>query len=598
MALQSNIQIYIGGSLIGAFKELTLDQEIDMHHNLRLVCRRDVLERISKNSEDESKDLLGQTIQVSVSSLKAVSGYAELKFNGIVTEVKSTKGFLNQTGDLIVITANSNSILTDDGPHYASYSDVDLVSILNTVFQKYDRSKLSTVIQPKLSSSLHYSVQNGESSYGYASRLASQYGEWFYYDGEELIFGKPQNTDEVSLTYGVDLQEFSRNLRPISNSYSFFTNDYLTDDQHEMATTDVSGGAMNGYNGFASRKSQEMYPHKTNVFLNTYNDAQVKQRLDTLVEEQKKAAEVQQVLISGKSDNPGVSLGRIVKIQGGEGDQGKFRITKVKHAATENGKYVNQFEGVSIEQDVYPKTNIMAHPSSTNQIAVVTDNADPEGMSRIQVQFQWQKPLGEYTPWLRVMTPHSGGEKGFHFIPEIGEEVLIGFEGGNAERPFVLGAMYNGNANSKSWNTDKNDVKAIRTRSGHTIELNDTKGGEFITITDKNQNFINIDTANNNITITALEKMTFNAKNMELNVEENLDINVGNDKTERIAKNHQVHTSNSIEFASQTKSVNVNLSYVQSAGSASLVTLAGDLTMHAKGVSTLQGNADVKISKG
>ncbi|GAA4107073.1 phage baseplate assembly protein V [Aquimarina addita] len=552
MALQSNIQIYIGGSLIGAFKELTLDQEIDMHHNLRLVCRRDVLERISKNSEDESKDLLGQTIQVSVSSLKAVSGYAELKFNGIVTEVKSTKGFLNQTGDLIVITANSNSILTDDGPHYASYSDVDLVSILNTVFQKYDRSKLSTVIQPKLSSSLHYSVQNGESSYGYASRLASQYGEWFYYDGEELIFGKPQNTDEVSLTYGVDLQEFSRNLRPISNSYSFFTNDYLTDDQHEMATTDVSGGAMNGYNGFASRKSQEMYPHKTNVFLNTYNDAQVKQRLDTLVEEQKKAAEVQQVLISGKSDNPGVSLGRIVKIQGGEGDQGKFRITKVKHAATENGKYVNQFEGVSIEQDVYPKTNIMAHPSSTNQIAVVTDNADPEGMSRIQVQFQWQKPLGEYTPWLRVMTPHSGGEKGFHFIPEIGEEVLIGFEGGNAERPFVLGAMYNGSANSKSWNTDKNDVKAIRTRSGHTIELNDTKGGEFITITDKNQNFINIDTANNNITITALETMTLNAKNIKIRAKENIDISAGKDMNENIAQQHTVMAKNQSTIIKET----------------------------------------------
>lgn len=597
MALQSNIQFFIGGSCIHAFKELSLHQEIDAHHILTLMCRRDVLERISNEPEDESKDLLGQTIQLSVSSLNAIHGYEDLRFNGIVTEIKSTKGFLNQTGDLIVITANSNSILTDDGPHYASYSDVDLVSILNTVFQKYDRSKLSTIIKPQLTSPLHYSVQNGESSYQYASRLAAQYGEWFYYDGEELIFGKPQYTDEVSLTYGVDLQEFSRNLRPISNSYTFFTNDYLTDDQHEMATAEVNSG-MNGYNGFASNKSKEMYPHKTNVFLNTYNDLQVKQRLDTLVGQQKKAEEVKQVLISGKSDNPGVSLGAVVKILGSEGDQGKFRITKVKHTATENGTYVNHFEGVSIEQDVYPKTNITSHPVSTNQIAIVTNNADPDGLSRIQVQFYWQKPLGEYTPWLRVMTPHSGGEKGFHFIPEIGEEVLIGFEGGNAERPFVLGTMYNGSANSKSWNTDKNDVKAIRTRSGHTLEFNDTKGGEFITITDKNQNIINIDTANNNITITALEKMTFNAKNMELNVAENMDINVGKDKTERIAKNHHVNTSNSIEFVSQTKSVNVNLAYVQSAGSTSLLSVAGDLTMHAKGVSTLQGNADVKISKG
>jgi len=76
----------------------------------------------------------------------------------------------------------------------------------------------------------------------------------------------------------------------------------------------------------------------------------------------------------------------------------------------------------------------------------------------------------------------------------------------NAERPFVLGALYNGEANPAAWKTDKNNVKAIRTRSGHTIELNDTDKGEFIKITDKNENLIHIDTATNNITITALEK--------------------------------------------------------------------------------------------
>jgi len=247
---------------------------------------------------------------------------------------------------------------------------------------------------------------------------------------------------------------------------------------------------------------------------------------------------------------------------------------------------------------VYPNTNILTTPKSETQVATVTDNADPEGIGRIKVQLDWQKPLGVYTPWLRVMTPHSGGDKGFHFIPEVGEEVLIGFEGGNAERPFVLGALYNGEANPATWKTDKNNVKAIRTRSGHTIELNDTDKGEFIKIIDKNENLIHIDTANNNITITALEKMTLNSKNMEINVDENLDINVGNDKTEQISKTHKISTSKSIEFASQTKSVNVNLAYMQSAGSTSLLSVAGDLTMHAKGVSTLQGNSDVKISKG
>ncbi|WP_405207068.1 type VI secretion system Vgr family protein [Aquimarina sp. LLG6339-5] len=597
MALQSNIQIFIGGVSIKAFKKLTLKQEIDDHHTLEILCRKDVLEKVSDLYEDESNDFLGQTIIISISSLDSVNVYKELKFNGVVTEVKVTNGFHQSMGDSILINAKSNSILTDDGPHYASFSDENLTSILTDVFQKYDRSKLNTTITTRFNNPLHYCVQQGESSFQFASRLSAQYGEWFYYDGENLIFGEPQNSEEVALTYGFDLQEFSRRLQPRSNSYSFFTNDYLSNEKHEVGTSEITS-SINGHNGFASNKSKEMFPHKTQVFLNTYNDTQTKQRLGNLVKEQKKAEEIKQVIITGKSDNPGVSLGRIVKIKEKNNDQGVYRIIKITHTATENGKYINLFEGIAVDQDVYPNTNIFKIPKSETEVATVTANDDPEGIGRIKVQLNWQKPLGVYTPWLRVMTPHSGGDKGFHFIPEVGEEVLIGFEGGNAERPFVMGALYNGSANPSGWKTDKNNVKAIRTRSGHTIELNDTDKAEFITIKDKNENLIHIDTANNNITITALETMTLNSKNMEINVDENLDINVGNDKTERINKTHKINTSKSIEFASQTKSVNVNMAYMQSAGSTSLLSVAGDLTMHAKGISTLQGNSDVKISKG
>ncbi|KAA1246796.1 type VI secretion system Vgr family protein [Aquimarina sp. RZ0] len=596
MALQSTIQLFIRGVSIQAFKKLTLHQEIDAHHTIELVCRRDVLEDITTVAGDTSNEYLGETILLTIASIDVLNVYKDLKFKGVVTEISSSRGFLHQHGDLISIKAKSSSILTDDGPHFASYSDLDLSTIITKTFQRYDRAKLATIIDAKFTNTLHYCVQNGESSFQYASRLAAQYGEWFYYDGENLIFGKPTKTEEVTLTYGLDLQEFSRHIKPLSNRYGFFTNDYLTNEQHETITSEINSG-INGYNGLASQKSEQMYPHKTNVFLNTYNDPQIKQRLEILVTQQKKAEEVKQVIIRGKSDNPGVNLGSIIKIQSGEGAY-KVRITKVTHDATENGRYINNFEGVSIAQDIYPKTNILRHAKSDSQIATVTDNIDPDGMSRIKVQFHWQKQLGEHTPWLRVMTPHSGGDKGFHFIPEIGEEVLVAFEGGNVERPFVLGALYHGNAKPESWKTDKNNVKAIRTRSGHTIELNDTDKEEFITIKDKHENLIHIDTANNNITITALEKMTLNSKNMEINVDENLDINVGKDKSERIGKNHTVNTSNSIEFASQTKSVNVSLAYTQTAGSTSLLSVAGDLTMHAKGISTLQGNADVKISKG
>jgi len=93
MALQSNIQIYIGGNAIHAFKRLTLHQEIDSHHLLELVCRMDVLEEISVEIASESRNFLGEIVTVQVTTLDNLEGYKELEFKGVVTSVNNTKAF-------------------------------------------------------------------------------------------------------------------------------------------------------------------------------------------------------------------------------------------------------------------------------------------------------------------------------------------------------------------------------------------------------------------------------------------------------------------------------------------------------------------------
>ncbi len=596
MALQSEIQIYVAGSPIPTFQRLTLHQELDAHHNLELTCRMDVLDKLSGELSGATKNFLGEIISVQIVSLGAFQGYKELQFKGIVTAINSTKGFYQSKGDSVVIKAQSTTVIADDGPHYASFNDVGLQDILMQTFSGYEKSKLDTAFAPNNATALHYSVQNNESSWQYASRLAAQYSEWFYYDGKKLVFGTPDSGEATILTYGNDLQEFSMELNPQPNNFNYFTNDYLVNDQHQKKTSEVANGS--GYNGFASEKATKMYAKETNVFINGYSDPQVKIRLDKQVEQQKKAADQSQVILKGSSDNPGVTLGKVVKIVGEAENFGSYRITSVTHTANENGRYQNNFEAITAEMDVYPHTNFNAIPRSETQTAVVTENADPEGMGRIKVQFAWQKRLGGNTPWLRIVTPHSGGDKGFHFIPENGEEVLIGFEGGNAERPYVMGSLYHSGHKPESWKTEMNDIKAIRTRSGHTIEFNDSNGAESITIVDKNSNTIFIDTANNNIEVTANEKMTFNAKNVEFNVVENMQLNIGQNKLESIGQNHNINSSNSFEMVSQAKSVNVGTLYNQYSASANLIATAGDMMIHSKGVSTFQGNADVKISKG
>ena len=514
MALQTTTTLFIGGLEIPVFKRITLHQQIDAHHLLELVCRMDVLEDLSLSLGESSKNFLGETLTIQTQSLDAFGGYKELEFKGVVTQVKTIKGHEASSGDSVVIKAQSPSFLADDGPHYASHNDVSLSEIIEKTFNDYDKSKLEVLVQPKNNPTLHYSVQHNQSAYDYASRLAAQYGEWFYYNGSQLVFGTPDNK-ELTLTYGFDLKEYHLSLLPQSHNYKYFSNDYLLDQIHEKDAKEVTSG-VNGYSGFVTNKAKTIFNKETKVWHNLYNDPKSKQRLDSSTEAQKKAIEIKQVQLNGVSDNPGVALGSVIKVEGSN-----YRITNVTHTNNENGDYQNRFEAITADFDAYPNTNINAFPKSETQTAIVMENADPDGLGRIRVQMPWQKITGEMTPWIRIVTPHAGGDKGFHFIPETGEEVLIGFEGGNAEHPYMMGSLYNGSGKAGAFQSESNAIKALQTKSGNKIVMNDDDGS--ITIADPSGNVI-VMQGNGEIVIQAPNKLTLASKDINIMAGNSLNI--------------------------------------------------------------------------
>ncbi|PKV49422.1 uncharacterized protein involved in type VI secretion and phage assembly [Aquimarina sp. MAR_2010_214] len=549
MALQTETKIYLSGTPLLSYKDLKLVQNIDSSHELEIVCRTNVIEKLSEELIGDSKDYIGGIITVQISAASGFGEYRELEFKGVVTGLKATKGYERASGDLITLVAKSPCFLSNVANHYASYSDMGLAEILQDTFRDYDQGKLETNFAPVSSETLVYKVQHNESDFSFASRLASYHNEWFYYNGKQLIFGRPSN-EETELTDGVDLKEFNVALIVGANNSTYFTNDYLTDQVHQKNSANIAIPSE-GYHGFMDSKSQELFGKNTQVYHNTYDDPSIKSRLDTQVEQHAKAKSMKRVIAKGSSDNPGVNLGEVIKIKG----YGSYRITSVTHTNTENGTYINNFEAVDANFDAYPKMDMHNYPKSEIQMATVVENNDVDGIGRIKVQFPWQKALGETTPWLRMLTPHAGADKGFHFIPEVGEQIAVGFEGGNAEQPFAIGALYTGTAKPDSWQTDANDIKAIRTRSGHTIELNDTNGAEMITITDKNSNIIRIDTANSNIEISAMENMTLNAKNIEINASEEIKMNAGTNMITRVTEDLSVNAKNATEVIEENKTL-------------------------------------------
>jgi phage baseplate assembly protein V len=147
-------------------------------------------------------------------------------------------------------------------------------------------------------------------------------------------------------------------------------------------------------------------------------------------------------------------------------------------------------------------------------IGIVTNNKDPDGLGRVKLALPWLAD-GVETDWARVASLMAGKDRGCYFLPEVDDEVLVAFEHGDPECPYVLGALWNGKDKPPVTNSDgKNDVRTIRSRSGHQIRLTDTQGSERIEIVDKSgKNSIVIDTKDNTITVTGGADIAVKADN-------------------------------------------------------------------------------------
>jgi len=135
-------------------------------------------------------------------------------------------------------------------------------------------------------------------------------------------------------------------------------------------------------------------------------------------------------------------------------------------------------------------------------IALVKSTKDPEGLGRVQIAFPW-RGNGDEMYWARLATLMAGNNMGMFFYPGVNDEVLVAFEHGDIDSPYIIGALWNGKDKPPEKNSDgKNNIKMIKTRSGHTIKIDDTEGKEKIEIIDKSEeNKICIDSSSKKISI-------------------------------------------------------------------------------------------------
>ncbi len=158
-------------------------------------------------------------------------------------------------------------------------------------------------------------------------------------------------------------------------------------------------------------------------------------------------------------------------------------------------------------------------------VGIVTDNKDPDKLGRVKVKIPRLSGEDE-SNWARVISFMAGKERGAFYLPEVDDEVLLAFEYGDINIPYVIGSLWNGKDKPPITNDDgKNNFRIIKSRSGHIIRLDDTDGKEKIEIVDKTEkNMIVIDSKDNKISIKSEKdieisapngKVTINAKDIE-----------------------------------------------------------------------------------
>jgi uncharacterized protein involved in type VI secretion and phage assembly len=115
--------------------------------------------------------------------------------------------------------------------------------------------------------------------------------------------------------------------------------------------------------------------------------------------------------------------------------------------------------------------------------ALVTDIVDPDRLGRVQVQLPWLGGAGDdVRVWATLLTPYADDDQGFCAYPAVGSEVVVGFEAGEPNRAYVVGACWNGTATPPTEATRPNDKRVLKSRGGSVLEFDDSGGGPKVTV--------------------------------------------------------------------------------------------------------------------
>ena len=459
------------------FVSLHLRQGFNRHHTFTVMVNYLSPNNTFQQTPEKFIGYIGETASISFVHRQTGESY---DFEGIITQVEMV-GSMGETGG-VAIHGTSPTILYENNRTLDSWMDQSLSTIIKEATQEY--GKVNLVSNPKYAAPIPYMAQYNESVFDFMNRLSALYGEWFYYDGTKVYFGKPDRDNTEKIVYDMDLEEVRLVANLVPGKSARY--DYVAqENKQHNADTPAKPDGMNDLQSIAHSCSEKAYTAKTTSAADPH--VTDKAELDEQMRIVKNASGANLLNIKGIGKTCRIRIGEIIDVSFPDRMKlpplGKFRIVGIEHEVRRDGHYSNSFVGVP-DGTVHIPVPDAKRPLALPELATVKENNDDKGQGRVKVAFDWQKN-GKTTNWIRVQTPNAGvsgavpKNRGWVFVPEVGDQVMVSYEHGNPDRPYVTGSVFH-SGSGKGGDKD-NKVKSIITRSGNAIVFDDETGSIVIT---------------------------------------------------------------------------------------------------------------------
>ena len=601
--LNHKISVGIDGKKLFSFKSLKLHQSINNHHSFELLLDLEAGgNRYAHNLKDSAK-WIGKSFAVYAGEK------SETTFMGVITGVSLHRK--NSDFGHILVSGYSETYRLETDLNFNSWTGCTLADIIKEMTSK---AGVSARINPEYTEKLDYVCQYNESDFTFIKRLALQYNEWLYYDGIDLVFGRPVHLpDAVKLEFGTSLSSLDIGVKALAKPAKVFSYHSLNDQTIAAETPNKPTDKDRlGHEAFQASLGMYRNPARQYALPRIHYTSE----MTRYVRKKQEAATAESHYVLGQSETATLVTGSVVDLKSSFLERvgsltseslGEFFITEITHTVGEDSYYSNTFKAIPAVVDTLPEPEVEM-PIAEPQMARVTRNDDKFGHGRVQVQMNWQTEKMS-TDWLRVMAPDGGSSdqvksnRGFVFIPEVGDHVLVGFRHGDPNRPYVMGSLFNGTTGAGGF--AENHKKSLTTRSGSTITFDDAAHTILLQTTHANKIFV--DERNGTIAISSAEEVNVNTKNvninasedMKINVGKNLELNVGEDSNVSIGGSKTVSIGENV-----TTSIEGDLrmdtagSMEQTTAEMSMIVTQGDAIISAASKALLQGGEDARISKG